>query len=199
MSGDIAPGDYWRKVTPVKRKISCKMADCEYDLHCFRRIRPIGKTYRNIVCNQCGADLIDWNRIDRRDLTDVDYTFKALKHEMVRHYFWHIDIDDKILKKAQRKGINGLLIWTKKRLDKYLRPPSKKIYPWDGTQTPKTGNIVYYAQYATSTCCRLCLEEWYGIDRHRPLSDEETDYFLELIMMYVREKLPNLSTNPIKI
>jgi len=148
-------------------------------------------SYRYGVCFQCGADLIDWDRIDKRDLADVDYTFKSLKYEMVRHHFWHKEIPENVEKKARKTGLNGLRIWTSKRLEKYLKPPVEELFR-DGTQTPKTGNIVYYAQYATSSCCRKCMNEWYDIDRARPLTDEEVAYFTELIMLYIQDRLPTL-------
>ena len=181
----------WRKEEPL-RVITCTSTDCNKDLHCFRRVRPRkGMSYRYGVCFQCGADLIDWDRIDKRDLADVDYTFKSLKYEMVRHHFWHKEIPENVEKKARKTGLNGLRIWTSKRLEKYLKPPVEELFR-DGTQTPKTGNIVYYAQYATSSCCRKCMNEWYDIDRARPLTDEEVAYFTELIMLYIQDRLPTL-------
>jgi len=45
---------------------------------------------------------------------------------------------------------------------------------------------------ATSSCCRKCMNEWYDIDRNRPLTDEEIDYFLELIMLYIKDRLSTL-------
>jgi len=36
------------------------------------------------------------------------------------------------------------------------------------------------------------MNEWYDIDRNRPLTDEEIDYFLELIMLYIKDRLSTL-------
>jgi hypothetical protein len=43
----------------------------------------------------------------------------------------------------------------------------------DGKQTPFRGHPVFIAQHATACCCRGCLEKWHGIERGRPLSQEE--------------------------
>jgi hypothetical protein len=132
-----------------------------------------------------GVDLIDWNRIDQKDLADVEYTIKALKNECVRHHFWeHVEVDEKALKKARKIGPEGIREWAEKRIKKYVAPAQKDIFR-DGTQTPFVGNIVYYAQHATGVCCRKCIEEGYNIDRHRPLSEEEINYFLDLLMIYI--------------
>ncbi len=184
----------WTREEPLE-EITCRSTDCSSGLHCFRRYRPKkekGETARNVVCNQCGANLIDWNRLDKKDLNDVKYTFEALTKEMVRHHYWHVEIDELAKKKAQSLGSVKLREWVRLRLNSKLAPPSKDIFR-DGTQTPKSGNIVFYAQHSTSTCCRKCLEEWYGIDRNRSLKPEEEDYFIELIMLYIHHRLPELT------
>jgi len=63
----------------------------------------------------------------------------------------------------------------------------------DGTQTPFHGNIIYYGQHATATCCRKCIEVWHGILRGRELIAEEVDYLAELLRAYVTFKLPEIS------
>ncbi|CAJ0990772.1 hypothetical protein SODG_005285 [Sodalis praecaptivus] len=35
----------------------------------------------------------------------------------------------------------------------------------DGKQTPWRDHPVFVAQHATATCCRGCLDKWYGIPR----------------------------------
>lgn len=184
----------WRKQEPLG-EITCGSTRCDKNLHCFRKIRPrIGETYRNIVCHECGANLIDWERIDKKDLKDIEYTFNSLRCEMIRHHFWHVDIDVKAINSARKKGLLIIREQVRKRLEKSIRPPSKAIYR-DGMQTPFSGDIIFYAQHSTSSCCRKCIEEWYGIDRNRPLSDEEIRYFIEIIMLYITHRLPELTEN----
>ena len=75
-------------------KITCSSHDCEHDLHCFRRRYPRGKSYRNKICYYCSAELIDWDRIDKKDLKDVDYTIQVIQYELIRHYYWHMISDN---------------------------------------------------------------------------------------------------------
>ncbi len=76
-------------------------------------------------------------------------------------------------------------------LNKYINKPHKDN-DWDGRQTPFTGNLIYYAQHATATCCRKCAEEWHGINRDRPLTKEEINYMVDLIMLYIKKRVPDL-------
>jgi hypothetical protein len=193
----------WRTQEPLKEKIGCSSTRCDKGLHCFRRQfkkqrRLPSQTYRNGTCYKCGADLIDWERLDKKDLKDVEYTFTSLQHEMIRHHFWHINIDAKTVSKARRAGMLKIKTQLYNRLEKTLKPPHKEIWH-DGYQTAYSGDIIFYAQHSTSTCCRNCIEEWYGIDRNRSLTDDEVNYFAELIMRYIRYRLPDLADEGIKI
>ena len=59
----------------------------------------------------------------------------------------------------------------------------------DGKQTPFQGHPVFKAQHATATCCRGCLEKWYGIRKGRPLSAKEIETVLGTIMEWIQSKL----------
>ena len=181
----------WMKDEPLK-DITCSSADCENDLHSFKRKRPRNGTYRNVVCRECGANPIEWDRLDQLDLSDIDYTIRSLNLEMWRYYYWHGSIDERTVHHAQKKGIDELIPWAINRLTKYVGKPSRELFR-DGTQTPYAGNIVFYAQHATGCCCRKCIEEWHGINRNRPLKREEISYFSDLIEQYIKRKIPNLS------
>lgn len=186
----------WKQSSSPPKVIGCTTTDCDNDLHCFRRVRPKkNETYRLGVCKDCGVDLIDWDRVDKRDLADVVYTKEALKYEFFRHHYWqHKEIDEKALKKALKLEPNEIREWAKKRFEKYIAPPRKEIFR-DGMQTPFEGNIVFYAQHAVGACCRKCIEEWYDIDRNRALTSNEIEYFLDLMMFYIEEKIPEIFTN----
>ena len=56
----------WNNEKPLG-KVTCSSHDCERDLHSFRRRGPGGESYRNEQCVACGAQLIDWNRLDQHD------------------------------------------------------------------------------------------------------------------------------------
>ena len=70
--------------------------------------------------------------------------------------------------------------------------PAKREFD-DGIQTPFSGNIIYYAQHGTATCCRKCAEEWHGIDRNRPLTGDEVKYMVDLIMLYIKKRAPEFA------
>lgn len=169
--------------------ISCTSADCENDLHCFRSTKKIVANNQQGKCRYCGAELVDWNRVRTRSLTDADYTIDALQKELVRHHFWHRPIDEKARNHASRKGLEGLREAAEKRIRKYISP----AYPsFDGRQTPWSGNVLYYAQHATAACCRKCVEEWHGIEVGRQLDESEILYLSRLMMLYVKQRLPQL-------
>lgn len=59
----------------------------------------------------------------------------------------------------------------------------------DGKQTPMKNHPVFTAQHATATCCRNCLYKWHGIGKGRPLSVQEQDYIVNLIMHWIEREL----------
>ena len=79
-----------------------------------------------------------------------------------------------------------------------MGPPRSKL-PLDGRQTGFSGNTILYAQHATATCCRKCIEAWHGIERENPLTDEEIGYMTELVMYYIQKRMPNLAQHGVKV
>lgn len=180
------------KKTPLN--ISCTATDCASDLHCFKDKKsgehPAG------TCRQCGANLVAWDRVHQRDLNDVANTFAALKHELIRHHFWHVEIDQRALNHARRKGRKRLYA----DIDKRITTSIGKAEPYhDGYQTPKEGNTIYYAQHATASCCRRCAEYWHGIPTGRSLTAEEITYLSDLVRLYLDERLPDLVDGGVKV
>ncbi len=184
--------------------IRCTSSDCEKGLHCFRQTKKMAQTKVREsqvtglggTCRSCGADLVDWSRVYKRDLADVSYTFDVLKYERVRHHFWHVDIDIQALNHARRKGTIGLHAAAEKRIRDSVGPAN----PFhDGWQTPKSGNVLFYAQHATASCCRKCIEEWHGIPGGRALTDTEITYLTDLVMLYIKDRLPFLTETGEKV
>lgn len=180
---------------PPPLEIKCTSTDCENDLHCFKQLKKMTPDQRG-KCRDCGADLVDWKRLHRRDRGDAANTFDALQHEMIRHYFFHRPVDDAAMRHAQRKGRDQLKDSARDRLRKYLAVAEP---PRDGRQTPLEGNVIYYAQHATATCCRTCLEYWHNIPKGRPLTEAEFDYCVGLVDLFLDEKLPDLADEPIAV
>ena len=59
----------------------------------------------------------------------------------------------------------------------------------DGKQTPMRGHPVFIAQHSTATCCRGCLFKWHKIERGRPLTKEEVDFVVGLIMAWIENQM----------
>jgi hypothetical protein len=55
--------------------------------------------------------------------------------------------------------------------------------------------VIFYAQHATATCCRKCLEEWYAIDSTKKISEKDLEYVLNLVLMYLQKRIPSLFKN----
>jgi hypothetical protein len=144
------------------------------------------------ACRTCGAQLIDWDRVHRQDLTDVTNTFTSLRLELIRHHFWHVLLDDKAVAHARRKGFLKLRLAARSRIKTSVGPAN---LPFDGRQTPMagSGNVIHYAQHATASCCRKCIEYWHNIPQKRALTDEEVEYLTELVMLYIEDRLPMLT------
>ena len=176
------------RLTPPRLDIRCTSSDCDNDLHCFLATRKLRSTQQEGRCRTCGADLVDWTRVKRRDLTDIANTFTSLRQEYFRHYFWHIELDTRAVNYARRKGRIRLAAATRARIASSVGPAT----PWrDGQQTRRegSGNPIHYAQHATATCCRRCIEEWHGIPRGRALSEPEIDYLSGLAIRYLEERV----------
>jgi hypothetical protein len=180
---------------PPPLDIKCTSVDCDNDLHCFKQLKKMTPDQRG-HCRACGADLVDWDRLHRRDKADAEHTFGALQHELIRHHFFHKQVDETAMRHAQRKGRALLKEAARDRLKKHLAPAEP---PRDGYQTPLQGNAIFYAQHATATCCRTCLEYWHNIPKGRPLTAEEFDYCATLVELFFDEKLPDLAEEPIKV
>lgn len=175
--------------TPKPLKVSCTSADCKNELHCFLATRALGKERKEGRCRYCGADLIDWARVHRRDPRDVDFTFASLRKEFIRHYFWHVPLDPRATNHARRKGRVRL----REAVERRIQMSISAATPFhDGYQTPwaGSGNAIYYAQHAVAACCRRCVEEWHAIPRGRELDESEVQYLAGLAMRYIDERVP---------
>ena len=60
--------------------------------------------------------------------------------------------------------------------------------PKDGNQTPWKGHPVFVAQHATGCCCRGCLNKWYRVRKHVPLSEEQQAKIVRLLMAWIERE-----------
>lgn len=176
--------------------ITCTSTDCENGFHCFLQSKKLLEQNDGRKCRTCGVDLVDWGRIYKRDVADAEYTFRTLQYELIRHHYWHVPIDQRAVNYALRKGKLGLRFAAERRL--WQAVGSGQPFH-DGIQTPRAGNILYYAQHATATCCRRCIEAWHGVPIGRQLTQEEVSYFADLMMLYVDSRLLDLGDQGIKV
>jgi len=179
-----------------KLAITCTSTDCDQGLHCFRSTKKLVEAGLGGACRNCHAQLVDWDRVHQRRVGDARHTFTELRLELIRHHFWHLAIDERAMNHALRKGRVGLNSAVVKRLARSVGP---EVPYRDGTQTPMSGNIIYYAQHATACCCRTCIEYWHGIPKGRPLTEKELQYLTDLATMFIAERLPDLPDGPTKI
>jgi hypothetical protein len=160
----------------------------------LRRSGPDGR------CRQCNVELIDWSRIKKRNIADAGHTIAALQLELIRHHFWHLNLSDYAANYAIRKGKTALREAVLHQLEKAIGSPN---HPRQGRQTPRensrTATAVHYAQHATATCCRPCLEEWHGIESGADLTASQLQYLTDLVMKYVDAKLPGVENEPQKL
>lgn len=181
-------------------KISCTSTDCANDLHCFQRTKKLTNSGKSGQCRECGAQLVDWSRLHQRNVADVSYTFEALRFELIRHHFWHISLSEYAVNYARRKGHIALREAVRKQIEHAVGSPN---HPAQGRQTPRETNpratAVHYAQHATASCCRKCLEEWHGIPVDVDLTSEQLEYLTELAMCYIDARIPDLSDEPVSV
>ena len=173
-------------------KITCTSVDCEHNLHCFLKSKGM-RVEDHGSCRACGARLVDWTRLHKRDPEDTHNTFQSLKFETIRHHMWHVPFDENALRKAYNQGRKKIHADVLSRLQSSIGKPAGGF---DGRQTPLQGRLVYYGQHATATCCRKCFEYWHGVPKNRPLSEEELAYATMLVQEYLDDRLPNLPDEP---
>jgi len=180
--------------------IKCTSTACADGLHCFLLTKKMKQTGPSGRCRACGVQLVDWARVFRKDLRDANYTLESLKYELIRHHFWHIPISVYAENYARRKGRLQLKGAARKQIEHAV---GQIAHPREGQQTAREtnphANAVHYAQHATASCCRRCVEEWHGIPRDRELTTEEISYLTELAMLYIASRLPDLAEGPIYV
>jgi hypothetical protein len=169
-----------------KIKITCTSVDCAQDLHCYLQKKRTGNNPSFGACRSCGAEKVNWERAHSRNSADLSSLFAELRTELIREHMWTKPFDDDAIRKVRKLSREELRIRAAKRLQSSVGRPAGA---WDSRQTPMEGNVLFYAQHATATCCRQCMLYWHGIDKNRDLTGEEKDYFLFLIDKYLDERL----------
>jgi len=148
-------------------------------------------------CKACGIELVDWERVRQNDLGDVVHTFGALKTEWIRHHFWHRQLDQHTVDYAYSKGRLQLEAILAAQIRRGIGKPMSEQYLGGRIGTsygidPSPRNVLYFAQHATASCCRECMEGWHGIPRDTHLTDDQITYVTTLGMLFIADRLPTL-------
>jgi hypothetical protein len=180
------------KKKSLKGRMSCDKHDCDRGLHCFILTKKMSREIKpkpNGSCQFCGAqNIVDWEFVRQRDPNRIEETIVALKNEGVRHEFWCVvELSTEAIIHARKKG----RIKMREAVEKRIMQSVGKAQNWrEGYQTPWEGKLATcYAQHATATCCRPCIEHWHGIEQGRDLTKEEVEYLSSLVCRYIEEKI----------
>ncbi len=84
------------------------------------------------------------------------------------------------------RGMDILRLHATDFVNKRLAPANPKN---DGRQTPTKGHPVFIAQHACGCNDRTSLEEFFGIEKGRELSEAEVDMVVDVILKWIEEHL----------
>lgn len=59
----------------------------------------------------------------------------------------------------------------------------------DGRQTPMRGHPVFKAMHGSAMCCRGCMEKWWKVPRHRPLSPVQQRKAVDFLMEWIARQI----------
>ena len=113
----------------------------------------------------------------------IEQVIKSLQKSTFRSKF---KLSNKDRQYIRDKGINTIRQHAIDFIKTRIAPQNPKN---DGKQTPMRGHPVFIAQHATATCCRGCIQKWYGIKRGKELSDQEIQFLVELIMRWIEGQI----------
>lgn len=115
----------------------------------------------------------------------IEQKLKALSKSKFRSSF---HLNDKDLNTLKTKGFATIQKHAHELIIKRLAP---EIIINDGKQTPYKGHPVFVSQHATATCCRKCLEKWYGIQQGKALCENEIKLIVKINISWLEKELLN--------
>ena len=108
--------------------------------------------------------------------------FEKLSGSKFRSRF-HLSEKDK--EYIEKTGIEAIREHAKTFIAERLAPAFPKN---DGKQTPMRGHPVFIAQHACACCCRDCLQKWYRVPKGVPLSCEQQEKIVNLLMIWIERE-----------
>lgn len=182
----------------IPLKIKCVMASCKQGRHCLdHRRRPRkgdGQTEPG-HCRDCGTHILDLPDVEGRrygDPHEIVATSLDQQNELIRAHYWHVPIDLKAFKKAQRLGRRELL----RRVAERVCTALIRMDAYAGRGTPYHGDVIAYAQHATAACCRRCAAYWHGLPSDSSPAPHHIDHVICLVRAYLDIRLPDLPEDP---
>jgi hypothetical protein len=117
-----------------------------------------------------------------------------LRKELIRDNYWGLELPPSVMRKARKRSPKQLETSTALTLARALVVNHSR----EGIQTTwayaDKATIVHCAQHATGTCCRGCVEKWFGIPAHLPLSGEQLALLSRFAMYYIETRLGESTT-----
>jgi len=113
-------------------------------------------------------------------MSEYDSTLLRLNKSKFRRKF---KLGKKELDIIKKKGLKKIESECREILEKRIKVKPKN----DGRQTPWKNHPVFIGMHATACCCRKCIQKWYKIPRDRELKKLEIDFFIGLIMAWIKK------------
>ena len=115
-------------------------------------------------------------------LNDLDLAFARLARSKFRSRFALNDADRQYV---EQKGMDVLRRHAEDLVRQRLAPALPRN---DGRQTPMRGHPVFKAQHATATCCRSCLNKWWGVPLGVELSATDLQRIVDLVLSWIKRQ-----------
>ena len=123
----------------------------------------------------------------------IDQAFEKLNKSKFRSKF-HLSGADKAY--IEEKGMDTI----RRHAEGFvLCRLSPAVIENDGKQTPTSGHPVFKAQHATATCCRGCLNKWYGVPKGVQLTEDQQRRIVNLIMIWIEELIYHILKDDVVI
>ena len=115
-------------------------------------------------------------------LNDLDLAFARLARSKFRSRFALNDADRQYV---EQKGMDVI----RRHAEDFVRQRLAPALPRnDGRQTPMRGHPVFKAQHATATCCRSCLNKWWGVPLGVELSATDQQRIVDLVLTWIKRQ-----------
>ncbi len=116
-------------------------------------------------------------------MATIEQTFDRLGKSAFRSRF-HLTEKDRAYVRA--KGMDTIRRHAADFVRTRLAPAD---IPNDGKQTPMRGHPVFIAQHACACCCRGCLNKWYHLSKGRPLTENEQERIVKLLLAWIEREI----------